>query len=156
MKNNKYIKIFRVLAGFFDLSIIYIVSFVLIIFPLSTLYIQLINNRYAETNTIINLCIMIGISLVFSFLYLFIPTLVFKGSPLGSKIFFLRFVDDSDNNIKLNTIFKRTSLVLLFFIFTLGLSLISDIICIVIDKNNRTLVDRICKIHLIKMYEPRE
>lgn len=156
MENSKYIKFFRVLAGFFDLSIIYIVSFVLIIFPLSTLYIQLVNNGFAYTSAIINLCIMIIVSLFFSFAFILIPTLIFKGSPLGAKIFFLKFVDDNYKPLNVSTIFKRTVLVLLFFIFTLGLSLISDIICIVIDKEGKTFVDKICKIHLIKMYESRE
>ena len=100
-----------------------------------------VNNIISLDSIIILLC-FIALGCITTFLYLFIFSLVFPCSTLGMKIFFLRFVKDDKSVLKRRILAKRYFILVLLFIFTLGLSLLSDIISIVLSEKGRTFSDQ--------------
>lgn len=155
MKDKSYIKCFRLLSGLFDLAIIYIISFFVLSSTIINLSLDLINNGFLSSQTINNILIMVPITLAIIFLYLFIPSVIFKGTTLGEKIFLLDCKNVTGENVTVSTITLRVLCMEFFFIFTLGLSLISDIITIVISKSSRTVVDKIIRIYIDKSKSQR-
>ena len=148
--NNVILKLFRILSAIFDSAFIYFIFFLLLIFPLNSIVGEYqISGTISLTNILI-LVLFIFLGLILSCAYYFLFALVFKGSSIGMKIFYLKLVRDDNLEAKKRQLLLRFSFMLIIFIFTLGLSLISDIISIVLTNDGRTFCDQLVNLKMVK------
>lgn len=142
MNNYFLVKLFRILSAIFDSAFIYLIFFLYLLFPVNKMIDEYSVNNIISVDSIIILLCFIALGCITTFLYFFIFSLIFPCSTLGMKIFFLRFVKDDKSVLKRRILAKRYFILVLLFIFTLGLSLLSDIISIVLSEKGRTFSDQ--------------
>lgn len=143
MKTNKPPRFLRVLAGLFDLAVIYFLVFLCIVGPIILISNDIMNQNPISSGKIAFAICLLALSLVITFLYLWLTLVSFKGSTLGMKLFHIRYVSTNHETVSTLKLLVNTLIVELCFIVSLGFILFSDLISIVYSKNGTTFVDNL-------------
>lgn len=85
-------------------------------------------------------------------LYLSIPCLIFKNATLGMRLCHLRFENSKEKDVKFYHILFREATLVVCIVFSLGLSLISDIISVCSNSEGRTFFDYYSSLRVVNDY----
>lgn len=156
MKDGFVLKLFRMLAAIFDSAFVYLIFFLCLLFPILNMQKEYDANGVIGVNNIIILLCFILLAALITFAYFFLFTLMFGQATLGMKMFFLKFETENNTRLRRRDILKRFVLLIALCILTLGLSLISDIISIVLSKDSQTFLDKFLDIRINKIQIRKE
>ena len=82
-------------------------------------------------------------------LYLSLSALIFRKSTLGMKLTHLTFESNRDEDVKFSSILFRETTVVMCFVLSLGLSVFSDSIAVICNKEGKSIYDVFSSIKVV-------
>lgn len=156
MKDGFLLKLFRMLAAIFDSAFVYLLFFLCLLLPIKNIVDEYNATNLISLNNIIILLCFVLLGCLFTLAYFVIFSLVFKGPTLGMKMFYIKPIKENNSFIKAREYIFRYGLMIILIIFTFGLSLISDIISIVLNKNSKTFLDQFLNWNVVRTVNRKE
>ena len=94
---------------------------------------------------------------VILFIYYIMIPLLMHGQTFGKKIFKLKIVKESNDNVNLITMFYRDGIGRIFInMASLGITAIVSVIIMILREDNKSLGDILAKTKVIDLYESEE
>ena len=152
MDNNNNLKINRILAALVDGLIMFIIFWAVFIFPL----IDFLKAIKTDTYTPNHLFPLIGFfitGLILDILYLFISSLILKGSTLGMKMFNITYVKYDGTSPKGHDLFFHGVAVVISLTLSFGLSAFVDLCSLLSNKMGKSFHDIFFAMKMVSVYD---
>ena len=130
----------RILVYLIDGLVMFILMAMICVAPAIIFFRDLINGSF-NVGELLWLSFSIFGSFCVWILYLFLTSLIFKGATLGMKINNLVFKRVNDTPLSFRSLLFRETLLVVSIVFSLGFSVIFDVISVICTKNGRTFHD---------------
>ena len=137
---KKLFKANRFLATLIDGFIMFLILVGVCFAPSLTFFREISEGKYI-TSSIFWLAFSIFGSFCIWILYLGLSALIFRRSTLGMKLVHLKFTSNKDEDVKFYSILFRETAVVICFVLSLGLSVFSDSIAVINNKEGRSFYD---------------
>lgn len=138
--SDRNLKVNRILASLIDGFVMFLLTTIVCIAPLIVFLRQYFDGKFITSDFLWLLFSIFG-SFALWILYLFIPTLIFKNATLGMRITHLVFINSKDNTAKFSSFLFREFMVVTSIVFSLGFSLVADLLAILLTESGRTFYD---------------
>ncbi len=137
---KKLFKANRFLATLIDGFVMFLILVGVCFAPGLTFFREISEGKYI-TSSIFWFAFSIFGSFCIWILYLSLSALIFRRSTLGMKIVHLKFASSKDEDVKFYSILFRETTVVICFVLSLGLSVFSDSIAVINNKEGRSIYD---------------
>ena len=152
MQETLNLKLNRILAALIDGLIILLITWGSMAYPFVEL-IKGISNNAVTVGSINFLIITFFVGMLFSILYLFISSLIFKNATLGMKICHIAFTNYDGKNPSKTALFYRSSMIIFCFILSLGLVVVSNFVTVLHNEFGRNFHDVFLKMKVVSSYD---
>ena len=151
MEETLVFKLNRIIAALVDGLIVFLAFAAFFTYPFIELLLEIKNGGVSQsTIVLLSLCSVAGLG--GGIFYLFITSLVFKGATLGMKIMHLSFVRNDGSMPRIITLFNRATLTLLTIVLSLGLSIIADLVCLLLNEQGKNFHDIYSNLKVVTDY----
>ena len=137
---KKLFKANRFLATLIDGFVMFLILVGVCFAPGLTFFREISEGKYITSSIFLFAFSMFG-SFCIWILYLSLSALIFRRSTLGMKIVHLKFVSNKDEDVRFYSILFRETTVVICFVLSLGLSIFSDSIAVINNKEGKSIYD---------------
>ena len=140
MEETIVFKLNRIIAALVDGLVVFLAFAMFFTYPFIELLLE-INGGGATKETIVLLSLCSIAALGADIFYLFITSIIFKGATLGMKLVHLTFSRNDGTTPRVVTLFNRAAITMLSIIFSLGLTIIADLFCLLLNEQGKNFHD---------------
>ena len=130
----------RIIAALIDGLLIFLLFATFFTYPFVELLLE-INDGGVSDNTKVLLVLTAIAGMGADIFYLFITSVIFKGATLGMKILHLTFSKNDGTTPKKVFFFIRATVIVLSIVFSFGLSIIVDLVCLLLNEQGKNFHD---------------
>ena len=152
MQENINFKLNRILAALVDSLIIFIIISLTSVFSLAEFIIE-VNKDAITIETTIFLVLSVIAGFLLAIVYLFVTFVIFKNATLGMKMMHLTYIKYDGTIPSKLTFLGHSSLAVLSFIFSLGLTTLANLVAVLNNENGRNFHDVCSGLKMVNQYD---
>lgn len=151
MEETIVFKLNRIIAALVDGLLVFLAFAAFFTYPFIELLLEINGGGVSQgTIVLLSLCSIAGLGA--GIFYLFITSLIFKGATLGMKMLHLSFSRNDGSIPRAVTMFIRTTLTMLTVVLSLGLSIIADLVCLLLNEQGKNFHDIFSNMKVVTDY----
>ena len=146
--NIKIFKANRFLAALVDGFFMFLITVAFCLAPAISFFREIIDGKFIPGDMIWLILSLFG-SFCLWILYLALPSLIFKNATLGMKLNHLVFVSKKYGELRLSHLLFREAIVVVCLVFSLSLSIYSEIFSLVCSEDGKGFFDVFSSIKVV-------
>ena len=151
MEETIVFKLNRIIAALVDGLVVFLAFAAFFTYPFIEFLLEINGSGVTEpTIVLLSLCAVVGLGA--GIFYLFITSLIFKGATLGMKIVHLTFSRNDGTTPRIIALFARAALTMLTVVLSLGVSIIVDLVCLLLNEQGKNFHDIFSNVKVVSDY----